>query len=481
MFSLGTLFRRGRLSIPEAPVESFGSWAMGRDRAQAILRATPFRRNCLQAIRTGLVSLSLSEKEGLVDRVLGRLAVHVFDLPAPERPEGLRRFGRLDQLLGRASEAVRRLSGPAFRISSEPSIQYREAPSWILAGMIAAVAMDLGRVYHLEVGGVRGLDRWFPCEEPLAQWCEREGVLETAEGLWRVSREGAQVVPAWGMRILQSQVLFPQLEAYLGGRLGAILGVLRGERAPGSSGREGELARRAVGLLREEESCPGGGRERRSPVPDPAAGTLPIPPDRAPAWTEPDGSPGSFREGVPAPDPAALPRTPSGAEATSGSLSPDVLDEEIPARGQTGGDPVERSRKLEVELHPVRFLDRIRRMILSGRLPRNGREGEVFLGHDVVWLVTPFAFRRIARINHLPYDREVVDRMFSSLGDHPQVVPWSRREVPFVIHPVPGAPAVHAVKIRREGFLSREELDRLGVHPVEIRERAPSRLAEVAG
>jgi hypothetical protein len=474
MFTLGTLFRRERPSIPAAPVESFGGWAMGRDRAQAILRATPFRRNCLQAIRTGLVSLSLSEKEGLVDRVLGRLAVHVFDLPAPERPEGLRRFGRLDQLLGRASEAVGILSGPAFRISSEPSIQYREAPSWILSGMIAAVAMDLGRIYHLEVGGERGLDRWFPCEEPLSRWCERKGVLETAEGLWRVSREAAQVVPAWGMRILESQVLFPQLEAYLGGRLGAIFGVLRGESAPGRSGREGELARRAVGLLREEES-------RRSQVPDPAAGTLPIPPDRAPAWTEPDGGSGSFPEDVPAPDPPSPPWPASAGEPTSGSLSPDVLDEEIPARRETGGDPVERSRKLEVELHPVRFLDRIRRMILSGRLPRNGREGEVFLGPDVVWLVTPFAFRRIARINHLPYDREVVDRMFSSLRDHPQVVPRSRREVPFVIDPVPGAPAVHAVKIRREGFLSREELDRLGVHPVEIRERAPSSLAEAAG
>jgi hypothetical protein len=72
---------------------------IARRLGEEVLRATPARRNHLQGIRDRLSSMTLEEKDALVDRILARLALFVHDLPASEASHHSGRFGLLDHLL----------------------------------------------------------------------------------------------------------------------------------------------------------------------------------------------------------------------------------------------------------------------------------------------------------------------------------------------------------------------------------------------
>lgn len=451
---LGALI--GLRARPEegALVEAFGEVRAPRALGLEILRGTPSRRNCVQGIRDALASMSREQKDELVDRVLARLALFVFDLPASERNHHAGRFGLLDHLLEVAFHTARELSGPAFVVSPEPQIQHREGPLWAYGGVIAAVAHDIGKPLDLEVAAPGSSERWDPMREPLKCFCDRHGLAETGPELWhfrpgRGMRSHDRAIPQ-----LLPLVLPPQVDEFLGPRLGSILRALSEEdwaETPGIQGIACEVVRVVRRIdqamsMEDQTDCPVGTPE------DSTSGPSVAPP--APPETK-----------------AVLPEV----EAEEVSYVPlDLWEEPVPRPKVEKGDPVEAAKKLDATLEPSRFLELLRRMIVRCRLPRNGLYSDVYVRPDYVWLVLPGALRRTARINHLPFNSAVLERMVAALGSSPQVEPSGPRRVPHYIRTRPDSEAFRAVRVRREGFLSDEDLFQLGLHEFEIRPATPS-------
>lgn len=475
---LGTLIGLRARTEEGAVCEAFGDVRASRSVGLEILRGTPGRRNCVQGIRDALASMTREQKDELIDRVLARLALFVFDLPASERNHHSRRFGLLDHLLEVAFHAARELSGPAFQVSPEPSVQHREGPLWAYGGVIAAIAHDIGKPLDLDVAAPGSPERWDPTREPLKCFCDRLGLSGTGPELWHFR-------PGRGMRSHESAigqilpvVLPPQVEEFLGPRLGSILramstedwaetpGILRAARdvirvirridqATSIEDHEGRAepgARPPSAEVQSSEAAPDHeAHETCRPLPATASNVRPPAAESAPEDTE------------------DLPYVPL-----------DLWEEPVPKPKADKGDPVETARKLEAALEPSRFLELVRRMIVRCRLPRNGLYSEVYVRPDYVWLILPAALRRIARINHLPFNTVVLDRMVSALGVTPQVESFNRKTVPLYIRTRPDSGAFRAVRIKREGFLSDEEISELGVHEFEIAQALPIAVQEAA-
>jgi len=126
-----------------------------------------------------------------------------------------------------------------------------------------------------------------------------------------------------------------------------------------------------------------------------------------------------------------------------------------------------------MELGPARFLDTLRRMVVARRLSRNNLYTEVYIRPDYVWFLLPRALRRVALINRLPFDTDVLRRMLASLKASSQVVPGSERRVPVFMRPRPDATTFEAVRVKTKGFLSESELRVLGVYDYDLKALDP--------
>jgi hypothetical protein len=457
-----------------SPSESFGAAELPRALGLDILRGTPERRNFVQGIRDSLSSMTREEKDELVDRVLARLSLFVFDLPASERNHHARRFGLLDHLLEVAFYTARELSGPGFEVSPEPSVNHREGPLWAYAGVIAAVAHDIGKPLDLEVTAPGSSEPWDPLREPLRHFCLRHRVLETGPEFWHW-RGGRGM----GSHERAIQALFPivvpaEVGKFLGPRLGSILRAL----GPDEDWTEAGIPAPALDVVRVVRRI-----------------------DRASSIADGEDDPARPRPllAVPASEPASSPFGPSrvqelpelpgtgGATAGPSETSPEdalalaVWDEPVPKPKPHRGDPVETARRLDLYLEPGRFINLVYRMIQSHRIPRNGLYSELYVVRDYVWLVIPGALRRIARINHLPFDTDVLKRMMVSLQASPLIEPADPRTLPWLIRTRPDSSAFRAIRIKTEGFLSPAELEGLGFYDFEIRVLGPATPAGAAG
>lgn len=475
---LGTLIGLRARAEEGAACETFGDVQASRLAGLEILRGTPARRNCVQGIRDALASMSREQKDELVDRVLARLALFVFDLPASERNHHSRRFGLLDHLLEVAFHSARELSGPAFQVSPEPSVQHREGPLWAYGGVVAAIAHDIGKPLDLEVAAPGSPERWDPTREPLKCFCDRLGLSGTGPELWHFRSGRGMRSHERAIGQLLPVVLPPHVEEFLGPRLGSILRAMSDEdwaETPGVL----KAARDVVRVVRRIDQATGiedhEGRGEPGAKPSLAETQLP---EAAPQHEAHE----TGRE---------LPSTPSHVRPPAAEPVPedteevpyvplDLWEEPVPKPKADKGDPVETARKLDAALEPSRFLELVRRMIVRRRLPRNGLYSEVYVRPDYVWLILPAALRRIARINHLPFNTVVLERMVSALGVTAQVEPFNQKTVTLYIRTRPDSSAFRAVRIKREGFLADEELSELGVHEFEIAPALPFTFQEAA-
>ncbi len=463
-----------------ASVLGFKDTKLTRTLGLEILRDTPGRRNHVQGIRECLTSMTREEKDDLVDRVLGRLALFVFDLPASEKNHHARRFGLLDHLLDVAYLTARELSGPGFEISPEPAIHHREGPLWVYAGMIAAIAHDLGKPLDLDVVAPGTSESWDPRREPLRVYCERNGLGATAPELWHFHAGRGMHSHERHIETLLPMVMIPEVGKFLGPRLASILRALSSQEDWSATGGASESAHEVIKIMRRMDQHssindlgPRAQSVNRAGAP-PAPMPLPLPapsgvgklPQESPAGEAPLG-----HDAWPDPDPRGqLPLfVPFG-----------YWGESVPKQSSRRGDPVENERKLAAQLDPAKFLDLVRRMIVGRRLDRNGIYSDVYLRPDYVWLVLPAALRRTALINHLPFDTRVMERMFSSFRASPHVEPCDLISVPLFIRTRPDSAAFKAIRIKTLGFLSEAELGTLGFHPFEIKVM-PTPVLEQAG
>jgi hypothetical protein len=464
-------------------VERFGEAIIARRFGEEILRATPERRNHLQAIRDRLSSMTLEEKDELVDRLFARLALFVYDLPASKANHHSGRFGLLDHLLEVAHQTVRELAAPGFQVSPEPSTNHRERPLWVYAGLVAAVAHDIGKPLDLEIAAPGKGTCWDPRVEPLRLFCQRHGLAGTGPELWHF-------LPRRGLRghetntpVLLPLVLTPEVAEYLGPRLASVTLAMTKDEEWKPTGGRWHPATEVVRVVRRIDGATAkddvdGDREKKGEV------VRKIPRDQtvpAPIALQSPKSPAApsalkHREVALAPARSAQPlseapvaRSGEDVEEEPLVLPPDFWGEHVPHPRERRGDPVETERHLQVQLDPARFMDTLRRMVVSRRLSRNNYYTEVYIRPDYVWFMLPRALRRVALINRLPYDTGVLRRMLASLKASPQVAPGSERRVPVFMKFRPDATTMEAVRVKTQGFLSETDLACLGVYGYDLK------------
>jgi len=463
---LATLLGRKDRSDAGSRVETFGESRIARQAGEEILRATPERRNHVQGIRDRLSSMTREEKEQLVDRLFARVALFVFDLPASEANHHSGRFGLLDHLLEVAHEAVREASSPAFSVSPEQSTNHREKPLWVYAGLVAAIAHDIGKPLDLEVTAPGSGKCWDPKAEPLRLFCDRHRLSETGPALWHFR-------PGRGLRghekhiaTLLPIVLTPEVAEYLGPRLPAVVGAM-------TTGGEWKLAdgrrlpaQEIVRIVRrvDEATSHQDVVEVKAPS-TPAARSLPI----KLAVLEPIHVP--EQQSLPFPPVEQKParvELPAMVEEEPLCIPPDFRPEPIPEKSARRWDPTEMALRLKTELDPTRFVDTIRRMILSRRLSRNNLCTEIYVRPDFVWLIVPRALRRVAIINQLPWEVSTERGMVESLRASPLVIPESTGRLKVFVRPMPGGASYEAIRIMTRGFLSADDVKRIGVYGYEL-------------
>lgn len=490
---LGSFIRTGATwEDPSSPAEHFGQVKIARGLGEELLRATAKRRNHIQGIRDHLTSMTREEKAELVDRVFARLALFVFDLPASERSHHSERFGLLEHLLEVAHLTARELGSPAFQVSPEPSVNHRERPLWVYAGVVAAIAHDIGKALDLDVAAPGKGTMWDPRAEPLRLFCERHGMRETGPGIWHYHAGRGTDTHERNIANLLPVLLPPEVERYLGPRLASAVHALTVDQDFRIATGVSQAAKEVIKAVRraDAESSRSGlqAREARrgdaAPAADSQSDTLhPPPPAAGPSDQPKAGPPG-------APSAVAESRIRAVAKPSTGilgrgdeSLSEvpcDLWGETVPDPRERRGDPVEMELRLRAELDPPRFLDTLRRMIVMRRFSRNNLYTDVYIRPDFVWLVLPKALRRFARINHLPFDSEVLKRMLESLEGSPHVEPAEPHRVPVYMKPRVDSNTFEAVRIKTQGFLSAADQARLGFHTCDIQAMDLSALAETA-
>ncbi len=459
-------------------VEIFGETKVARSLGEEILKATLDRRNWVRGIKDCLTSMTPEEKDALVDRVLVRLALFVFDLPASESHHHSRQFGLLDHLLEVACETAGELSSPGFQVSPDPAVNHREGPLWVYAGVVAAIAHDIGKPLDLDVT-LPGASRcWDPKTEPLRLFCERHGQGGTGPLLWHFHPQRGTDNHERHIGTLLPLVLTPEVQGYLGPRLPSVLSVLSSNQEWSTSAKISPTAREVVRVVRRfDESTALEDLKQRggtSPGPRPGGGGAfcapelrPHPPVAVPAQ-EPRPEAGPF---ILLPAPAIAPLGgPLGSEDEAPSAAPsDYYEETVPDPKDRRGDPVENRRRLSVELDPARFLDTIRRLIIRGRLTRNNLCTHVYIRPDYVWLVIPRALRRIATSSDIPFDAEVAGLMLGALRLSPHVETKDASTVPVYMRPRLESRAFKAVRLKTRGFLSESDVAQLGIHAFDVR------------
>jgi hypothetical protein len=481
--NLATLLGRKDRSDAASRMETFGESRILRQLGEELLRATPARRNHLQGMRDRLSSMTREEKEELVDRLLARVALFVFDLPASESNHHSGRFGLLDHLLEVAHQTVREVSAPGFQVSPEQSTNHRERPLWVYAGMVAAIAHDIGKPLDLDVTAPGSGKCWDPRVEPLRLFCNRHRLPETGPGLWHFHVGRGLRGHEKHISTLLPIVLTPAVEEYLGPRLSAVIEAMTVDGEWKLVGGRAHPAQDVVRIVRRvddttsrkdvsEGKGQSGDPVRPVPLKPPVARavpvvaqqSLPFPPvaEGAPKiLTAPAGG------GIVLP-PRALAPTDADGDLEPLLVPPDFRPESVPEDSVRRGDPTETALRLQAELDPARFIDTLRRMLLARRLSRNNLCTEAYIRPDFVWLIVPRALRRVALINRLPWDTGTQRAMFQSFRASPLVVPESPQRVKVFVRPRPGGASYQAVRILTRGFLSLDEVKCVGIYGYEL-------------
>jgi hypothetical protein len=463
-----------------SPFESFGNLKLARSLGTELLEETPLRRNCIRSIRDRLTALTRAEKDDLVDRIFARLALFVFDLPASEANHHSGRFGLLDHLLEVAEQTAQTLTGPGFKVSPEAVLQHREGPRWAYAGVIAALAHDIGKPLDLDVVAPGTGATWDPRKEPLRLFCERHGIPQTSPELWHFHKGRGMNGHERQIPVLLPMVLTPEVEAYLGPRLHSVLRALSPDENWYVSADLSPTAKQVIKVVRgidkassiqdQEASHPEEGNPALVPfAPPPTTGVLPpgheiagplpalLPAERP--WKDTPGEQVSLPESIADLAPVPIPRL----------YPPGCHPFPVPPLSKRRGDPVETARKMAHELGPIRFLDTLRRMIVGMRLDRNGLYSPVYLTPRYFWLVVPEAFKAIARFVAIPFDDDSVSRMSDALGSSAWVLPASAEHLTEFIKARPDVPGLKAIRFRLPGFLGDKDTAVLGFHKFEIK------------
>ncbi len=481
------ILTRGR-GTNGARVERFGELEVPTTLAEEILSATPERKSRVLGIRDRLEYMAKEEKRELVDRILVRFTLWVFDLPASERNHHSGRFGLLDHSLEVAARTVFKLAETSFRVSEDPVTNHRECPAWVYAGLVASLAHDLGKIHDLEVSLPGGSDRWEAGKEPLAAFCRRHGRSGTEPDLWKFLRgRGLHGHKARGRAVLPL-LLTPEACRNLGRRLESILDPLLPPSDTEAPPAASEPARVIVELIRryDQESARVDYSQRKAlpvsnprlegsapPSRDPSGGQEPAS-DGAPLQTPAPASPMPRQEpSPPPPAPAIETALPDAPEDLSEETSPlAVADEDDlefqPSARERRGDPMEMDARLRRLLDPAVLLETLRIMITSRKFSRNSEIAEVFIRPDYVWFVFPEAFKRLARFGRVPYDSSFPRRILRALAHTPGVVPDLGGRVFVSILPWSHVDAVRAARIRTQGFLPESEVMKLGISSYEV-------------
>lgn len=490
---LGSFIRTGAAwENPASPAEHFGQVKIARGLGEEVLRATANRRNHIQGIRDHLTSMTREEKAELVDRVFARLALFVFDLPASERNHHSERFGLLEHLLEVANLTARELGSPAFEVSPEPSINHRERPLWVYAGVVAAVAHDIGKTMDLDVAAPGKGTKWDPRAEPLRLFCERHAMKETGPGVWHYHPGRGTDTHERNISNLLPVLLPSEVERYLGPRLASVVHALTVDQDFKSATGMSQAAKEVIKAVRraDAESSRSSLHPREakrgaaSLAADLKPGILPAPSPSATPSGQPRESHPSSSSAIAQVTIGAVVKAPTEplteCEESSVVIPGDLWGETVPDPRERRGDPVEMELRLRAELDAPRFLDTIRRMIVMRRFSRNNLYTDVYIRPDYVWLVLPKALRRFARINHLPFDTDVLKRMLNALEGSPHVEPAEPHRVPLYMKPRVDSNTFEAVRIKTQGFLSAADQARLGFHTCDIQSMDLTAFAETA-
>jgi hypothetical protein len=459
---------------PPSPVEHFGNARISRALGLEIIQATAHRRNCILGIRDCLSSMTRVEKDDLIDRIFARLALLVFDLPSSPSNPSSDRFGLLDHLFEVAGHTARELTGPEFQVSPEVSVHHREGPLWAYAGVIAAIAHDLGKALDLDLVLPGTAAPWDPRREPLRLFCQRTGISGTSPALWQVHEGLGRSAHERHIRDLLPLVITPEVGRYLGPRLSSLLHELSPDQSGPPRSDLTRTAREVVGVVRRIDRALWVGGQEAGPPKAERFEALPPSCFFRGVGSQPrrDPAPGALRPGGPGGPPGGgLP--PIRVPGYVCPVPPDFLPARIPTPRDRRGDPAETALRMTHELVPFRFLDRIRRMIAANRLARNGLHSPVYLRPDFLWLMVPEAFETLARLIGIPFDTESLDRMGASLGASPWVVSGGSGTVTEFVKTRPDAPSLLAIRLKTPDFLGEPEARAPGFCDSEIRVWSP--------
>jgi hypothetical protein len=201
----------------EEKTERFGEAEVDLDLAREPLQASG-ASSIIGSVRDALPSLKLEEKDELVDRLVGRLALMVMDLQGSQWHHHSRPYGLLTHLLVVARDVVARLKS-ALRVSEDYAENHREQGIWLYGSFLMGLLHDLGKILDLEVRRPDGKDRWNPMVEPLAAFCARNGIKRTGPDWWQYRRGRGLAGHAWHGWPLLSLLLPRSVIDYLGHRL----------------------------------------------------------------------------------------------------------------------------------------------------------------------------------------------------------------------------------------------------------------------
>ena len=470
--NLATFLGRKDRADGAPQIETFGKSKISRQLGEEILRSTSSRRNHIQGIRERLSSMTREQKDDLVDRLFARVALFVFDLPASEANHHSGRFGLLDHLLEVAHLTVKDLSSPAFEVSKEHSTNHREKPLWVYAGMVAAIAHDIGKPRDLDVSAPGSSKLWDPMAEPLRLFCDRYGLSETGPSLWYFH-------PGRGLRGHEKYiasilpiVLTPAVEEYLGTRLNSVIEAMTVDAEWKTVAGKSQPAHDVIRVVRRIDEATSrndvrGGQESVEEPVRPAPPTIPVVRAAAPPLPPPISFPAIAVVQTEIPprskgeSPVPPPRVASLADEDDDEdplwVPPDFRPEPVPAVSARRGDPTETALKLESEFRPERFMDLLRRMLVR-RLSRNGLCSQAYVCRDYVWLILPRALERVAKINHYPWDQITERAMLEVLRSSPLVVRDTPRRIKAFVRPIPGGVSYQAVRLLTRSFLSPDEV-----------------------
>ena len=159
---------------PRGGGESFGQVTIPHEVARRIFSESPLRSDLRRTI-AGHLLFSPREEEELLERPFFRFTLWFLDLPASEANHHSDPFGLLDHSLAVVERALGELAKPNFKISSDPTRNYRERSPLLYAAFVSALLHDAGKATQIDVSAP-GKGSWNPILEPLALYRKRHGL-----------------------------------------------------------------------------------------------------------------------------------------------------------------------------------------------------------------------------------------------------------------------------------------------------------------